>query len=481
VTSLLRTSIAALVFLWIPAASAGVGSLRSGTGLVLLEDVTRYRVLPDRIEASESVKLKNEGKTGSFLLGLPAGKLRPQDVVVRRGQSSRPLKVKLRKGGPGKSSWLAFQVKIAAGATAELEVTWWQPHGAVEHYGYWRLALVDPLWSAGTFRGAAGRVERQISFAPGVAYVSSSPEASGEGEDWERHDRAYSKKDYSPDSDAKLSLRYRLTAGARSPCSGAKPWEAFDGDSGTAWKPSGCPADDAYLEISAGCRGVGTHDADCSRRLSKSLVLGATVQTGAGTDKQPVSIEGWWGPRRVWAKKGRVNRRVKIMQKKPVTRLRIVFPAGPPASGVSEVNLARLDLERSPLGAGKLFSGRGQAPVRADDNCHFTLVFVNPFALRHITMLLQPRKPPRDWMVATECAGGRGEETYAEPVPHHSHGPGGHKHKPTGKEFKRKHPDRIELDTDHSCMVKKLQLETITTFCTGRRPNPKVPGVRLVF
>ena len=154
----------------------------------------------------------------------------------------------------GNSEWMTLKLSdnvrsnwiIQTGEDAELEITWWQPHGAVEHYGYWRLALVDPLWAAGTFRGPAGRIERKLSFAPGVAYVSSTPEASGEGEDWERHDRAYSKKDFSPDPEAKLSLRYRLTAGARSPCSGAKPWEAFDGDSDTAWKPSGCPAGDAY-------------------------------------------------------------------------------------------------------------------------------------------------------------------------------------------------------------------------------------------
>jgi hypothetical protein len=350
--------------------------------------------------------------------------------------------------------------------------------------------VVDRLWTP------AGRIERRASFAPGVVYVYSSPEASGSGgEDWERQDRTWVAENAAAAPDAKFSLLYRLTSGASSPCSGAKPYLALDGRADTVWKPSSCPPDGSHLDIPAGCRGMGTHDPQCSQRLSRSLVLGLTVRSPDKTDQAAVSVEGWWGPRRVWSKRGRVNHPVSIHKDDPVTRLRIVFFQDRPASGISEVNLVRLDLQRSPEGAAALFSTRGRPPRIADD-CQFRLVFTNPFSLDHITLKLPPRVPPRDWIVNTDCAGDRGEEMYAEPVPHHKHSKkdlakltnlGHHVHHDdadhghTGKSFKRKHPDRIELDTDPACMVKKLKLETILLYCTGGRRNPRVPRVRLVY
>lgn len=493
VTALFRTSFAALIIaLFNPAARAGVRPLRPGTGLVLIEDVARYRVLPDRVEVRESLRLENQGKAGTFLLGLPAGDVlrAPQDLEARLGKSTRRLKIKRHKGGPGQSAWLAFRVRIAAGMTADLEVTWWQSHAAVEHYGYPRLAVVDQLWTP------AGRIERRASFAPGVAYVYSSPEAAGSGgEDWERQDRTWVAENNAANQEGKFSLLYRLTGGASSPCSGAGPYRALDGKADTVWKPSSCPPGGSNLEIPTGCRGIGTPDPRCNQPLSRSLVLGLRVRSPDKNERAAVTVEGWWGPRRVWSKRGRVNRPVTVHKNNPVTRLRVVFPGDLPASGIAEVNLVRLDLEHSPKGADALFASRGRPPRVADD-CQFRLVFTNPFSLDHITLRLPSRIPPRDWIVNAGCAGDRGEEMYAEPVPHHKHSrkdlpkmanidpdvhhhDAGHGH--PGKGFKRKHPDRIELDTDPACMVNKLRLETILLYCTGGRRTPRVPRIRLVY
>ncbi|MBN2496258.1 MAG: hypothetical protein JXR96_16820 [Deltaproteobacteria bacterium] len=447
------------------------------------QDEIAYEIGSSHVRARQRLVLVNPGKAVRALLGLPlaTSSTGPQGLRVKQQGPDRaaPLKTRrLRSSEPKAAAWQAVEVRLPAGKRVEIEAEWWQPHAEEELYGYPRNALRDPLWSAGAFAGPAARLERSFRLEPGVEYSSCQPECPPAESGLRRLVREGSQ----PGPAETLAIFYKRQRGASSPCQGGQPWQALDGDAQTAFEPASCPAGQAFLDLVADCDGFGTGSPNCTRAAGARFDIGISVRTADGKRKVPVQIEGWWGPGKRWSKRGRSNEPIPIQQREPVTHYRVLYPQGMPSGGSGEIQLARADLADSDEGAQKIL--RAQGWVRAPDSCTFMLLLYNPVNLSHVTLRLKPRsKPRKEWAVYTKCANKGSTLVYHEPFPHkHSkkkiaelgldtsfldgmeeHEHHGHDHH---THFKRKHPDRIELDLSPECIETQIKVYSPFHGCT---------------
>ncbi len=151
--------------------------------LRVLEDRLTHQVLSDHILVQQSLLLQSEA-SGTAWLGLPAPKTRtlgPQDLrlTVQTGGKGRPKTIKTKRLGSKDDrcqAWIAGKFRLRRGEQLRVQATWWQAHDEAQLYGYWRYAVIEPLWTIATFSGQAKNVERLTQLAPGNAYSSSQPE-----------------------------------------------------------------------------------------------------------------------------------------------------------------------------------------------------------------------------------------------------------------------------------------------------------------
>jgi hypothetical protein len=484
------------------------------TRLLLVEDHLVMSLRPEFGEWVQTFKLQNPGPAQKALLGVPRAdrpENGPQDVSVRLlgPAAARPapaVSVLPARGAPGVEAWLAFEVPLGAGESLELEVRAWQRHGAEERYGVWRLTQAEALWTASAWAAAPARLSRRVEFAPGVFHVGTEPESraveEAGGGDWERLARLLEWSERRPEPEATFRAYFWVREGARSACPG-RAWDAVDGDARTRWAPAECPGGPPSLELLTLCRGFGLGEPDCTAAPHPAQVAAALVVAPEAKGGARVQLEGWFGPRQVWSSTGKLNQPLWLMRSEPLTVLRLVFPDGVPAGG-AELNLLRVDLERSSPGAERVFA-RGARP-RTERSCGFRVRLVNPFWFRHATIKLKPKVEPRDWMLELDCAEGRGRELLVEPEGHsqftreqfeqalsddlvqkwkeqvdkleregHGHG---HHH---GHEFRRKNPNRIELAADPGCKTWLLVLTTALPYCQLGPRMPDVPELELGF
>jgi hypothetical protein len=513
----------ALALLLPAAALAGVAPLeRTGraaapalkTQLELVEDSLELQLTPERGLYVEQIRLRNAGPAGVVLLGVPrpvAAGQGAQDLSVRfLGEDAArpaPKVTPLASKDPARPlTWLAFEVELAAGQTIGLELSWWQAHGAEERYSVWRLVQEEPLWTAGLWAGAAPQLRRRVRLEPGVFYVASEPEAraveDSQGGDWERMDRLLERAQARPQADERWAVFFWLREGALSACSG-RPWDVLDGEVDSRWTPSGCPGDVPELRLLASCRGVGLLEPDCTQGPGASQVAAAVLQSSGAPAGVRYEVEGWFGPHRVWSALGSDQAPLWLLRSEPVTSLRFVFPGGLPAGG-AELRLLRVDLERSSAGA-EAHLARGKARPRMERTCTFKLRLVNPIWFQHITVKLKPKVEPRDWLVELDCGEGRGRALFYEPTSHdevskevfrevladdvyaqfkdriEQHEGEHDGHADEAPAFRRKHPDRIELDVDPTCKTRLISVTTAHPYCQAGPRTPEVPEIELRF
>jgi len=441
-------------------------------------DTIRFRVLPDRVEATERLLIRNPGPAGTFVLGLPlpADRLRgPQAVRIKRVDGDRERDLRHWRtpsfGWRPVAFWRVCPLRLGTGERAMVVASWWQPHEAGELHGYFRYALSDPLWSAAAFAGPVGQLERRVVLEGGATFSSATPEAEEVAGGlsqvpWELHERRWRFSGREPGDRETLSLFYKLTRAAHSRCSGSDPWLAVDGDFETRWQPVDCPQGRVALELAAVCTGFGSSEPACDKAGGPTFDLGASVRTLDGKARAPVVVEGWWGRERVWTVAGQQNRRLAIARRDRVTRYRVIYPSGLGAGGAGEISLARLDPDASdPMAVAVLTLGRFQ---RATRRCRVVFAWRNPLALRHVGLRLKPGQKMDAFMLSTDCADGRRRVPYNEPVAcNHSAAelaeirrvldepdlkPMPHEH------YRRKHPWQVELDLDETCAVTELRL-----------------------
>ncbi|HOX42845.1 MAG TPA: hypothetical protein PK668_04560 [Myxococcota bacterium] len=486
----------------------------SKPALELLEDSLELALQPERGLYVEQVRLRNAGPAGVVLLGVPrpvAAGLGAQDLAVRflGEDAARPAPRVTPWVGQDPArprAWLAFEVELAAGQTLGLELSWWQPHGAEERYGVWRLLQAEDLWTTGLWAGKPARVSRRVRLEPGAFYVASEPEAraleDSQGGDWERMDRLLERVGSLPAPDERWAVFFWLRDGAQSACAG-RPWDALDGEADSRWAPTGCPGEVPELRLLASCRGVGLLEPDCTQGQGASQVAAALLQAPGAPAGARLEVEGWFGPHRVWSAQGAANTPLWLLRAEPVTSLRFAFPGGFPAGG-AELQLMRVDLERSSPGA-EAHLARGKARPRMERNCTYKLRLVNPIWFQHITVKLKPSLQARDWLVELDCGEGRGRALFYEPTAHdevpkevfrdglsdelyakfkdeleqHEKEHGGHAGEPPA--FRRKHPDRIELDVDPTCKTRLIGVTTAHPYCQAGPRTPEAPEIELRF
>ncbi len=472
--------------------------------LHVLEDRLTHQVLSDHILVQQSLLLQSEA-SGTAWLGLPAPKTRtlgPQDLrltVQTEGKGS-PKTINAKRLGSKDDrchAWIAGKFRFRRGEQLRVQATWWHPHDEAQLYGYWRYAVIEPLWTISTFSDQAKNVERLTRLVPGNTYSSSQPETRNLKTDKKNtaagHTRILRMEKSRPADDATLTVYYKRKAGALSGCGGGDPWAALDGDKTTLFKPTSCSRDSAWLDMLADCDGFGTAEPDCTRAAGPRLDIGLSVRTTDGKARFPIIVEGWFGPKRVWKKKGRSNQVISIQKTTPVTKYRLKLPKGMPTKGLGEVWLARADLTNSDEGTEKILRGGGW--VKSKDSCVYALDFQNPVDIRHVTLQLKPKVPPRkEWAIYTPCSNLRSTYPFHEPFPHehsieklraagldtswikgidkHEHGPDCDHHK--AKHFRRKHPDRIELDVHPVCIETRIRVYSPRQFCT-------FPRLKLVY
>ncbi len=493
--------------------------LAAGSKLELVEDSLELELTPERGLWVESVRLRNAGAAGKVLLGVPrpaAAGQGPQDLEVRwlGADAARraPSVTALAGKDPARAlTWLTFELALEAGQEVGLELRWWQPHGAEERYGVWRLIQEEPLWTAGRFAGPVTQLRRRVRLGAGVFWVASEPEAraveDSQGGDWERQDRLVEQSQARPEADARWAVFFWLRDGARSECQG-RPWDALDGEPESRWAPTGCPGGVPSFSLLASCRGVGLLEPDCTQGLGAVQVAAALWRAPGAARGARFEVEGWFGPHRVWSVQGGANAPAWILRAEPLTSLRFVFPGGLPAEP-GELALLRVDLERSSAGAERHLAPRGPRP-RMERNCTFKLRLVNPIWFRHITVKLPPKVGARDWLVELDCGEARGRAVFFEPVAHgavsketfrealaddvyeqyrdrieqhdaeHHHGHD-HGHDSKAKPFRRKHPDRVELDVDATCRTRLISVTTAHPYCQVGPRTPEAPRIELQF
>ncbi len=463
--------------------------LDGGSALVLERDAVHYRLLPDRVEVVQQLVLRAPRSSRPVLLGLPLPAERwrgPQDVIVERLGGARPEKLETRRvasfGWRPVGFWQVCALEPGSGRIA-LRVRWWQPHEAGALHGYRRMLLADPLWTASGYAGSGGQIARRVGFSGGAEYSSSRPlaeELDGAlgGSSWRSRGRRWRRSRGRAGPRETLALYYRLTRGAHSRCSDVDPWLALDGDPDTRWAPADCPGEAVALELTALCRGFGTAAPACDRVLEPTFDLALAARTPAGEAGKPLRVEGWWGRRRLWRVRGRQNQTIRLRRRERVTRYRVVFPKGLPAAGAGEIQLARLDLERSDPQAVAVLTGRGHR--RTTRRCRVEMAWRNPVALRRAVLHLKPGQEMDAFMLSADCADGRRRKPYHEPVPcDHSPeeiaaarraldapdlGPFHHEH------YRRAHPWTIELELDPSCLTSELRLKAPPVCSDDWRP-----------
>jgi hypothetical protein len=514
--SLVRMVVMAAVLLAFGPASAGVVplaakdkkvGLASGTALTAERDLITYRILADRIQVTQHLVLSSADRPGKFMLGLPLGAkkhLGPQKVLVGTTICGKTSKQKLSRkkahGLSGVSEFLTFRIKLAAGQQAEVRVSWWQPHEEIDVNGYWRYALIDPLWTAGSYRGQVGQIERRLELSAGIRFVSAEPDPKALGSDqdpWERRDRLLSLAGKSPAADARFVLKYKRKTGALSNCEGSDAWLAADGDRDTVFKPQPCGSGQAWIDLISDCSGFGTGEAKCERVLKPAWVAGLSAWTPDGKNRQPLMVEGYWGPDRIWKKSGRLNAPVPVRQAKRVTRYRLRFPKGLPKGGINRVGLLRLlsaDSEAVPRaargsdpGAKRALSGKGFGKL--GPGCMMVFSLQNAVSFDHLTLKLNPRSKVDTYLFNMDCTDGRKREPYHEPAPC-NHTP--EQHRKLGLDpataglgqheghFKREHPHKVELDLDPNCVATKFRVLAPPMLC-DKRFRPPVPQVWLTY
>ncbi len=496
-----------IVLLLAQAAAAGLAPLRvegrraalaTAAGLSAERDAVRYRMRLGRIDAEQTLVLSAGERGGRFWLGLPLpadSDSGPQALAVVRveGERERPLATRRRRaaaGGPeGVAAWQAVRLRLAAGQRVELRARWWQPHAEVEVYGYWRFALRDPLWTAGAFAGPVAAIERRVVLQDGVRWMSSRPAAETVGaadRDWESRDRMLALKNADPETGQQWLVKVKRSRAAVSPCSGADPWLALDGDPKTGWRPERCPPERAWIELAADCRGFGGAAPKCERVLGASWILGVSVRTPEGRARAPVVVSGFRGPKRIWRKRGRLNAPIPIRRRDRSSRYRVQLPRGVPADG-AEITLVRLDPEKSKKGFARVLTGRGF--LKMGKRCVFHFELVNPAPFRHATLRLNPRSKVDTYLLNMDCTDGRNREPFHEPA-QCNHTPEQHRRLGLDPDlvhtghaeghYRRKRPHQIELPLDPSCAAKRLRLVAPPTLCTERFSAP-VPKIELVY
>jgi hypothetical protein len=496
-----------LVLLLAQSAAAGLAPLRvkgrraalaTAAGLSAERDALRYRMRLGRVDAEQTLVLAAGERGGRFWLGLPlpadpAAAAQALRVVRVEGDRERPLASRRRRaaagGPPGVAAWQTVRLRLAAGQRVELRARWWQPHAEVEVYGYWRFALRDPLWTAGAFAGPVAAIERRVELRDGVRWMSSQPAAETVGtaeRDWESRDRLLALQDADPEPGKRWLVKVKRSRAAASPCSGADPWTALDGDPKTVWRPEPCPPEQAWIELAADCRGFGGAAPKCERVLGSSWILGLSVRTPQGRGRAPVEISGFRGPKRIWRERGRLNAPIPVQRRDRSTRYRVRLPRGIPEAG-AEITLVRLDPDKSKKGFARVLTGRGF--LKMGKRCVFHFELVNPAPLRHATLRLNPRSKVDTYLLNMDCSDGRSREPFHEPV-QCNHTP--EQHRRLGLDpnlvhsghaeghYRRKHPNQIELPLDPSCAAQRLRLVAPPTLCTKRFSAP-VPKVELVY
>lgn len=504
--SLLRMAVFGVVILAFGPASAGVVPVKPKGKQVVFEpeaaltaerDLITYRVLADRIQVTQQLVLSSADRPGMFMLGLPLGDkkhLGPQKVSVGTTIGGKRSKHKTSRkkahGLSGVSEFITFRIKLAAGQQAELRVSWWQPHEEIDVHGFWRYALTDPLWTAGSFRGQVDRIERRLELSPGIRFVSAEPDPKALGNEqdpWDRRDRLLSLAGESPAADARFVFKYKRKTGALSNCEGSDAWLAADGDRDTVFKPQNCGSGQAWIDLMADCSGFGSGEAKCERVLNPAWVAGLSAWTPDGKSRQPLMVEGYWGPEMIWKKSGRINGPVPVRQAKRVTRYRLRFPKGIPKGGINRVGLLRLLPGESDPGAKRALSGKGFGKL--GPGCLMVFSLQNAVSFDHLTLKLNPRSKVDTYLFNMDCTDGRKREPYHEPAPC-NHTP--EQHRKLGLDpatagsgqheshFKRKHPHKVELDLDPNCVARKFRVVAPPMLC-DKHFRPPVPQVWLSY